>query len=89
MELWICSMYDCSNMKTTILGVYSTRAGAESEARMWIMGIGVNVETIDRSVNPEMETIYYKAWIPWDDDKYSIQYYTATIEKFKLDEESF
>ena len=88
MDLWVCSMYDCNSMHDTILGVYSTQELAEGNARAWAMDKGEDVELVDRSVGLDKELIYYKViehilGIVFEN------YYTATIEKFKLDADAF
>lgn len=77
MKLYTCSMHDCYIGESFLLGIFSTRDGAEHQAHVWLSGLGMGFELIDY----DNEYNFYRAE--------NGRHYTAHFEEFTLNELSF
>lgn len=81
MPLYLCIVFDDYHGMIN-LGIFSDREKAETQAHVYMQGVGELFEEVDRDINGDIETIWYQTIhdrVP----------YTATIEEFRLNELSY
>lgn len=81
MKVWACTVCGASILNT-LLGIFSSRDKAETQAHVFMQGIGELFEEIDRDTTEYNTTIYYQT-------VHGQEGYTATIEEYELDELSY
>ena len=82
MELWACTI-ESDNNDRALLGIFSTKEKAETQAQIFMQGFGDLFEltkTVDESVSDEV--LCYKA-------KRTDEQFLAYIEKYHLNELSY
>lgn len=74
MTVYTCEMYNCSSLKVTLVGIFSTLSKAQRQATLWLQKQGKIIEPI---YDPNYEIIHYRI------DGY--KYFTAYFNPFQVD----
>lgn len=83
MELWSCIVYDFKSGEKVLLGIFSDKEKAKTQAHVFMQGVGDIFELVDHADEAEAdETLYYKT-------KHTDERYTVYIERYHLNELSY
>lgn len=74
MTVYTCEMYNCSSLKVTLVGIFSTLSKAQRQATLWLQRQG---KIVDPVRDPNYDIIHYRV----DGRKY----FTAYFHSFQVD----